>query len=374
MQNKVLFLIHSLRHGGAERITLELNEYLNDKKVDTKIICWVKNLLFLKHHKYKNAKIIYILKKKNYNFLFDLKKSIKKINVIIKKEKPSLIHVNSTNVLLLLLLSNFNKSIIFLVHGYAFLETKFSFKLIVFRILNIILIRFKKIQIIPVSKKMIPLISKFFLISKKEISSINNGTDINYFKKKKNDLKIIKKIIMIGTLSYHKGQLKGLVIFSKLLKISSNYRLYILGSGPDEEKIKDFIIKNRLKDKIKLIPSTNKVKEYLQKSHLIWTLSESEGMPLSIMEAMSMGVPCIGYNVRGVKEVIKNNLNGFLVDYDDNNKILEKTIQLLTDKSKYKKFSEKSILHINKNYNIQNCLSKHYSLIKNSFYKEGFAK
>ena len=167
MQNKVLFLIHSLRHGGAERITLELNEYLNDKKVDTKIICWVKNLLFLKHHKYKNAKIIYILKKKNYNFLFDLKKSIKKINVIIKKEKPSLIHVNSTNVLLLLLLSNFNKSIIFLVHGYAFLETKFSFKLIVFRILNIILIRFKKIQIIPVSKKMIPLISKFFLISKK---------------------------------------------------------------------------------------------------------------------------------------------------------------------------------------------------------------
>ena len=65
MKEKVLFLIHSLRHGGAERITLELSKYLNDRKLNSKIVSWVKNSQFTNYYKYKNLKILYILKKKN---------------------------------------------------------------------------------------------------------------------------------------------------------------------------------------------------------------------------------------------------------------------------------------------------------------------
>jgi glycosyltransferase involved in cell wall biosynthesis len=368
MKNKIFFFIHSLRHGGAERIVLEINKYCNDKNLNSGIISWTDYTPYLKNSLYKNAKVIHLEKQKKYNWLYNLKSSLKKFNLFIKKENPSLIHINSMNAFLLVLLSNYKNSIIFLVHSYSFIDSKFFSKLLYLRILCIIFMRFKKIKIISVSKNIIPAISKFFLISKNKITYITNGVDINYFKKEKkikNDLKKIKNIVMVGTLSKNKGQLLGVKIFNNLLKISSNYRLYIVGSGPDENEIKNFIIKNRLEDKIKIIPSTNKVKKYLNKSHIMWQLSVSEGLPLSILEAMSMGIPCIAYNVRGVNEIIKNNFSGILVNYGDGNEIIKKTIELFADKKKYKNFSKNSILHIKKNFNNKNYLSKHYSFINN---------
>jgi len=366
-KKKILIFIHSLRHGGAERIALEINKHLNTKNINSKILTWINDNPYLRSHRYKNAKTIHLINKNKYKWIISLKESLKLLNLTIKKENPDLIHVHSLNVLFLLLLSKYKNNIIFIVHGYAFLETKFFSKLTVFRILMIIFIKFKKVKIVCVSKNLIPFTSKFLFIPKNEISYITNGVNDDFKnKKRKNNINKIKNIIMIGTLSDHKGQYIGVQIFNKLLKISSNHRLYICGDGPDKNKINRFIIANRLKDKIKMIGTTNNIKKYLNNADILWQLSKSEGFPLAVLEAMSAGVPCVAYNVRGTNEIIKNNSNGILVNNGDKDKILKKTIEIFADKKTYKKFSKNSLLDIKKKFNFFCFLNQHYSLIKNT--------
>ena len=50
--------------------------------------------------------------------------------------------------------------------------------------------------------------------------------------------------------------------------------------------------------------------------HLLINLSTSEGIPVSMMEALSFGIPCLGTDVGGVHEIIKNNVNGYLIQED----------------------------------------------------------
>lgn len=367
-KNKILFFIHSLRHGGAERVVLEVNNYLKKKKIDSKILTWVNQNQYKNNLKYKNIKTFHLLKLKEYNWIFSIFKSLKIFNKILDREKPNIIHVNSVNTFFLVLLSNFNKEIIFLVHGYAVIESKFISKNFYFRILSILLVRFKDISFVAVSKKIVPKISTFFKIPTEKISYINNGIDVKYFNNtNQKKLSSVKNIIMIGTLGPYKGQFIGVKIFEKLIKKNDNFRFYILGEGPDEDKIKSYIKENNLSNKIKMIGSTNNVKSYLKKSHLIWQLSESEGLPLSILEAMSMGVPCIGFNVRGINEVIRDGYNGYLVEYNNRDDVLRKTIKIFENKNLYKKFKKNSINYVRKNFNSKSTLLKHLNLILNTF-------
>lgn len=61
-----------------------------------------------------------------------------------------------------------------------------------------------------------------------------------------------------------------------------------------------------------------KLKEFYLKHNfdLLINTSKYEGIPISMMEALSFSVPCVGTNVGGVSEIIKNNYNGFLLERD----------------------------------------------------------
>ena len=57
---------------------------------------------------------------------------------------------------------------------------------------------------------------------------------------------------------------------------------------------------------------------HTEKFHFLINVSESEGIPVSIMEAMSFGIPVIATNVGGTSEIVKNGINGFLISKDFN--------------------------------------------------------
>lgn len=65
------------------------------------------------------------------------------------------------------------------------------------------------------------------------------------------------------------------------------------------------------------VPNSILLEEYLQNPyHLFLNVSSSEGIPVSIMEAMSSGIPCIATDVGGVAELVKNGKNGILLPAD----------------------------------------------------------
>ncbi|MBI0577955.1 glycosyltransferase [Neobacillus cucumis] len=71
-------------------------------------------------------------------------------------------------------------------------------------------------------------------------------------------------------------------------------------------------------------------KYYEEKYHLFLNVSESEGIPVSIMEAISFGIPVIATNVGGVNEVVIDGNNGYLLDKDFNDQQLIDAIIKIT--------------------------------------------
>lgn len=72
----------------------------------------------------------------------------------------------------------------------------------------------------------------------------------------------------------------------------------------------------------------------LKKNSILVNTSISEGIPVSMMEAMSFGIPCAGTNVGGVSEIIEDNINGFLLSPNPDKEEIANIIKGFTGKSK----------------------------------------
>lgn len=146
------------------------------------------------------------------------------------------------------------------------------------------------------------------------------------------------QLIFVGRLSKEKGisdLLKAMTLVKDL-----NIELTIVGSGGEEEKIKEFIHKNKLNRKVKLMGyiawGTDLFSE-MQRSDCLILPSYNEGLPMVILEGMSNGIPAIASNVGGIPEVIEDDINGLLFQAGDYRGLADRILCLYNDKEKYKK-------------------------------------
>ena len=82
--------------------------------------------------------------------------------------------------------------------------------------------------------------------------------------------------------------------------------------------VKNDSIKNKLNNKIKFINYTNQIQTLYKNSDIFILPSLTEGMPNSLLEAMSSGLPCIATNLKNITtNIIKNGKCGFLFKKND---------------------------------------------------------
>lgn len=126
-------------------------------------------------------------------------------------------------------------------------------------------------------------------------------------------------IICIGRLTKNKGQHILLEALSKIVKNGSLYHLYLIGDGPDKHSLKATVSRLNLEDHVTFTGplSQDKIKPILEKSDLFVLPSFAEGIPVSLMEAMSMEIACITSNINGIPELIVNDMNGVLLHPSD---------------------------------------------------------
>lgn len=132
--------------------------------------------------------------------------------------------------------------------------------------------------------------------------------------------------------------------FEIVSKKHNDWKLMIVGDGPDKDKlIKKINIKN-LNDKIKIIHHQKDIKKYYLNSDLFVSSSRWEGFGLVITEAMECGLPVVAFNNSGPSEIITNNINGFLVPKNDIISLAEIIHYLINNEKERKEISQKAIL------------------------------
>ena len=169
------------------------------------------------------------------------------------------------------------------------------------------------------SKEDIGKISYVNSILKVPIYWVGNGVNKIKYKYKTRTIDY-NKIEFTTTCRITKGKgLEDLIqVFLELCNMYKNIHLTIIG-GPISKNDKNYfyylnniINNNKHRNKINITGITEDVYFYLNKSNFYIHPSYREGMPKSLIEAMSVGLVPIASRIRGSKEIINNNINGFL--------------------------------------------------------------
>jgi len=117
-------------------------------------------------------------------------------------------------------------------------------------------------------------------------------------------------------------------------------KFLICGRGQQEQEIKNIIERDNLKDKVSILGYRKDVDKILQVSDCFFLPSFQEGLTLSIIEAMTFGLPVITSTARGNKDLIIDGVNGFVAEPKDYKTYAEKITTLMEDKNLQKEMSK----------------------------------
>ncbi len=127
--------------------------------------------------------------------------------------------------------------------------------------------------------------------------------------------------------------LERLIDFFFILNQKIKCQLILIGDGPDIEKIENKIELLGLTESVKMIGFTNDVVRYLNNVDFYVNSSYSEAMPVSVIEALSLGKPVIASNVGGLPEIINDESNGILVDFENISEAALKAFKFVSNKN-----------------------------------------
>ena len=178
----------------------------------------------------------------------------------------------------------------------------------------------------------------------KVITMPNMLEEINY---KKSNL-TTKNVIFVGRLDKGK-RINEIIDISS--KIDNDWTFNIIGSGKEKESLENQIKELKLEDKVFLVGGKphNEVLDYLQESSIFIMTSISEGLPMVLLEAMSLGVPCIAYETRsGINDIITNKKDGFIIKNRNETEMIKKLELLMNDDDLRKEFGKNAKLKANR--------------------------
>tara|TARA_B100000902_G_scaffold385012_1_gene425865 strand:+ start:8760 stop:9854 length:1095 start_codon:yes stop_codon:yes gene_type:complete len=150
---------------------------------------------------------------------------------------------------------------------------------------------------------------KIFGVKPTTIYNPINIKEITKLSSHKKSIKFFKKqtinLVNIGRLVEQKNQIEILLALTKLKNLIKNFRLLIIGYGPEKKNLQNFIHKNNLEKYVKIIFTKNPYK-YLKMSDVFILSSKYEGLPNVLQEAACLNKYIISSNCKtGPKEILQ---------------------------------------------------------------------
>ena len=149
----------------------------------------------------------------------------------------------------------------------------------------------------------------------------------------------IPLVISVGRLVPVKQHVKLLQILVEVKKQVDNLKVVIAGDGYEKQSLIDFVLENKCQDWVSL-PGRISDDELITLYRSAWIIvsnSIREGWGLTLAEAAACGTPSVATDIIGHRDLIKNNVTGYLVKNDS--EFVQKVVSLLKDKDTLQRFS-----------------------------------
>lgn len=342
-RQKVLFVITKGNFGGAQRYVYDLATGIPQDQFEVVVAMGAGNTLTEKLAE-SHMRTISIPSLKRDVGLFSDISAFFSLWSVIRKEKPDVVHLNSSKVGILgvtiVRLNNlFSKKTkaIFTAHGWAFNEDRSALSKLIIMKLHwwTVLLSHKTIAVshrtadqiahLPFMKKKITVIyngiAPFETVSQSEARSTLAGNAVER--------------IWIGTIAeLHK--IKGLDLlitaFAPLVEQYANVALVIVGAGSEEKNLKDLCTRRGLEQKVHFAGFKKDARNYLSAFDIFALPSRSEAFPYAPLEAGIARLPVVASWAGGIPEIIENTVSGMLVDPTNTTKLTSALDELIAQK------------------------------------------
>ena len=236
---------------------------------------------------------------------FEIRKTIKQLNPDIVA-----IHSSKAGILGRIVCWTLRIPFVFTAHGWAFTEGVEKNKQFLYRQLEKWIGKItKKVITVCDYDRILALQHKVLTYSKLE--TIHNGVIDQSNPKNQLAPKETVKILMVARFDAPKKHLELLEALSLIKEL--NWQMIFAGDGRLKEQAAQYVQEQNLEHKVTFLGNHSNVSELLIDADIFVLTSSWEGLPLSVLEAMSHGLPIIASNVGGVKEAVRNSENGFLI-------------------------------------------------------------
>lgn len=368
---KILHIITLSQWGGAQRVCFDLVTNLPKDKFLVEVACGPGGILVEKLKK-KGIKIYEISSfRRDFSPLNDFK-TLFSLYRLIKKNKYDIVHCHSTKAGFLGRMAAKLagvKKIYFTVHGWGFYNIKeYGWAQWFLIFLEKLCAKFST-KIICVSEKVKEDGLKREIAQESKFLVIKNGIS---FKVKEEREKMRKRLNikedevvvgMVGRLAYQKDPLLFLKVAIEVQKEFPQTKFILIGGGPLYQDCQNFIKENNLNNILLLgEKKPGETRELLLAFDIFVLTSKFEGLPITIIEAMFAKLPIVASDVGGVRELVKNGENGFLIEPENIEDFKEKISYLIKNPSKRKEMGKENFNVAKENFNLEKMIRNYSQL------------
>jgi glycosyltransferase involved in cell wall biosynthesis len=364
---KIFYLIAKSEQGGAQTHVFQLSRFFVEK--GDKVAVMTSNEDSWLGEEVSKLGVKFFVNKHIGNTLnpFKVLLSFWEIRKAIKKFNPDIVHCHSfMGGLLGRLVVRGKIPTVFTPHGWGFnVGTPFSRKMtaLIFEKINS---HFTD-KIICVSEFGKKLALNFKIAKPSKFTVIYNGIEdvlptVRCAKKKNN----IVNFMFVGRLTEPKDPIFLLSAITKLKpKVRKKVVVTIVGKGEKAKDVKNFVLKHKIEKQVFLtgVLSRQDVFENLcNEADVFVLISRWEGLPITVLEAMSAGLPVIVSKVGGIPELVSEK-EGFLIKRGDSKEMVKAITKLVKDESTRREMGNRARAKIKRNFT----LSKMFDKVENVY-------
>lgn len=290
------------------------------------------------------------------NLVSDLRAFIE-LRKIVKELNPDLLATHSSKAGIIGRLVGWSLGVptVFTAHGWSFTEGVSKRKRVLYRMIEKVAGIFSN-GVITVSQYDYKLARKHNVVSRGKLQTIHNGVHDCSYLKRSDCFTEDPIIMMVARFAVPKKQLNLVKALQKIQ--SSRWQLHFVGDGPLLQETMDYVQQHGLSDRVVFLGNRHDVIELLQQSDVFVLLSDWEGLPLSILEAMRSSLPIIASDVGGVKEAVQHMHNGYLIPKNDEAEVIQRLTDLLSNSALRLEMGQESRKLFEANFTFKNMLEK----------------
>ena len=365
----ILFVITQMGMGGSERLVHNLALRLDRSRFNPSV-AWLVGSETLKEYEDLQVPLHYVPKTKRVDF-----STMRRLARIIDSERIGIVnaqHFMPTIYSYYGCKLGAKAALVFTAHSRWEIEDT-SLK---WRVAGGYLLR-RIDASVGVSPDVSSAIQSVFKTKASQTVTIENGVDTDLFGREKDvqglrgNLGLTDRDIVIGTVGNLKKVKNHLLLLQAFAKVSEeleSVKLLIVGRGSmlesddTEDDLRLFVDKHRLAERVLFLGYRTDIAGLLQVMDIFCLTSLREGLPISLMEAMAAGLPVVGTNVQGIRDVITPNVDGILVELGDVTALKIALIGLIRDEQRRNNLGRAGHEKAVQKYSLQRCVREYEQL------------